>query len=274
MNLQDIAHINLYLSSMDLFGPINLVYNSFFGPSPPTRACISSILAKDFYVKMDVLAYREESAEPRSALHVRSLSYWAPANIGPYSQAVRVGERLFVAGQIGLIPPSLTLPQPMSLAMEAALSLQHESRIVKAVQEGTGGGFQVAVDSCICWVSGPPNTFQSKLFAARLAWSKWLRIQQYGKDTQVPFLIIQVPGLPKGAQIEWQMTWRAGQSIKDTEDDETPASIKTSLLLFENAGETTLPPQAGTAFSVRIFHKMTVAPDAGKSLVWEQVDHC
>lgn len=26
----------------------------------------------------------------RSALHVQSLSYWAPANIGPYSQAITV----------------------------------------------------------------------------------------------------------------------------------------------------------------------------------------
>ena len=33
----------------------------------------------------------EESFHQREALHVQSLSHWAPANIGPYSQALRVG---------------------------------------------------------------------------------------------------------------------------------------------------------------------------------------
>ena len=32
----------------------------------------------------------ERKVGGRSALHVQSLSYWAPANIGPYSQAITV----------------------------------------------------------------------------------------------------------------------------------------------------------------------------------------
>ena len=33
----------------------------------------------------------EERGGGRSTMHVQSISHWAPANIGPYSQAVKVG---------------------------------------------------------------------------------------------------------------------------------------------------------------------------------------
>ena len=42
-------------------------------------------------------------------MHVQSFSHWAPANIGPYSQAVQIGDALFLAGQIGLVPGIMQL---------------------------------------------------------------------------------------------------------------------------------------------------------------------
>lgn len=51
------------------------------------------------------------------ALHVQSRSFWAPANIGPYSQAISVPSRkgsndrsVYIAGQIPLIPATMLLP--------------------------------------------------------------------------------------------------------------------------------------------------------------------
>ena len=85
----DLAHINLHLADMNEFAAVNAVYNTFFGPSPPTRACVSAILPRGTRLQLDAMAARGDSGD-RTALHVRSLSYWAPANIGPYSQAVRV----------------------------------------------------------------------------------------------------------------------------------------------------------------------------------------
>lgn len=208
---------------MELFPSINAVYNTFFGPSPPTRACVACPLPPNCYVKMDVLAYRAQATSERSALHVRGLSYWAPANIGPYSQAVRVGERLFVAGQIGLAPATLTLPQPESLALEAALSSQHARRIVKAVQEGTGGGFSTSVESCICWLSGPSTSFDRKVEAARQSWKSWQSSSPSRISEQVHVLFAQVSSLPKGAQIEWQMVWSAPNYQDNDNDDDDPA---------------------------------------------------
>lgn len=88
--LSNIAHINVYISSIQDFARINAVYSTMFGTSPPTRACVAVDLPEHVRVRMDCLAYAESNSHDRQALHVQSLSYWAPANIGPYSQAVVV----------------------------------------------------------------------------------------------------------------------------------------------------------------------------------------
>jgi len=63
-----------------------------FGTSPPSRACVAVDLPPGIRVRLDCLAYTEDPSKrsDRQALHVQSISYWAPANIGPYSQAVCV----------------------------------------------------------------------------------------------------------------------------------------------------------------------------------------
>lgn len=70
-------------------------------------------------------------------LHVQSRSYWAPANIGPYSQAVCIPfdsdheegcELVYMAGQIPLVPASMEVLQA-SFAQQALLALQHLWRV-------------------------------------------------------------------------------------------------------------------------------------------------
>ncbi|CAG8754293.1 4499_t:CDS:1, partial [Acaulospora colombiana] len=75
---------------MDDFMEFNRVYASYFGTSPPARACVAVTMPPSQKVTLDALACREISARSKSSLHVQGLSYWAPANIGPYSQAVSV----------------------------------------------------------------------------------------------------------------------------------------------------------------------------------------
>jgi len=85
------------------------------------------------------------SSPPRKALHVQSRSYWAPANIGPYSQAISIPLHsnnqnspactVSIAGQIALLPPSMALPPPTpddpnkDFKLQLVLSLQHLWRI-------------------------------------------------------------------------------------------------------------------------------------------------
>lgn len=97
-SLLSLTHLTVFLSpasSMSLFPRINAVYSSYFGTSPPTRACVAVAQSEaNWRVKLEGCARKEgegrERAEERKALHVQGLSYWAAANIGPYSQAVKV----------------------------------------------------------------------------------------------------------------------------------------------------------------------------------------
>ena len=60
------------------------------------RACVQLDLPANILFQVDCLVYSLQSEEhevmppPREAMHVQSISHWAPANIGPYSQAIKV----------------------------------------------------------------------------------------------------------------------------------------------------------------------------------------
>lgn len=98
LQLSDCVNINIFLSSIELFGRVNAVYSKFFGASPPARACVAVDLPMSCRVRLDCVALEEHAPMDRQALHVQALSYWAPANIGPYSQAIRVGICLLQVG--------------------------------------------------------------------------------------------------------------------------------------------------------------------------------
>ena len=57
----------------------------------------------------------------------------APAAIGAYSQAVHVGDTVYLSGQIGLDPSSMLLVEGIDAQIERAL------KNLKAVAEATGG---------------------------------------------------------------------------------------------------------------------------------------
>ena len=90
LDISHCANINIYISDMSLFARVNAVYATYFGSSPPARACVAVDLPAHEEIQMDCIAFREERPTERQALHVQGLSYWAPANIGPYSQAITV----------------------------------------------------------------------------------------------------------------------------------------------------------------------------------------
>lgn len=159
---------------MSFFAEVNDTYKDFFGTSPPARACIATRLPNGARLRLDCLAYRTENASERQALHVQSLSYWAPANIGPYSQAIsvcaarrniqctrfihaQVGDRVLISGQIGMKPSDLSLPVPSNFPSEIALSLQHADRILCAMRDTHGSTWAPVMQSLTLWVTDPQN---------------------------------------------------------------------------------------------------------------------
>ncbi|PHH81391.1 hypothetical protein CDD83_3603 [Cordyceps sp. RAO-2017] len=141
-----ITNTLIVLRRMADFSAVNEEYGKLFArPIPPSRVTVScgDLLPPGRNVLVFVSMPRAAVARgDRSGLHVQARSYWAPANIGPYSQAVDVpvtartratGLRaVYVAGQIPLVPASMTLPPPScaaSLQKQIVLSLQHLWRI-------------------------------------------------------------------------------------------------------------------------------------------------
>lgn len=136
----------LQMASMSDFPTVNPIYASLFPkgePNPPARVTIASDLPTGVKVSLSLLLHRGHRSH-RRGLHVQSRSYWAPANIGPYSQAICEPidspsddssihdsvsvEVAHVAGQISLVPHSMELLDT-SIQEQTVLSLQHLWRV-------------------------------------------------------------------------------------------------------------------------------------------------
>lgn len=140
---RDIISTVVILRSMSDFSTINKVYGSLFpDPNPPSRVTIAcgDILPQGTKIAIYVTVPNGPSAADRQGLHVQSRSYWAPANIGPYSQAITLPmgptkelasapRMAHIAGQIPLVPATMELPAEGGLETQLALSLQHLWRI-------------------------------------------------------------------------------------------------------------------------------------------------
>ncbi|KAG9219011.1 hypothetical protein CCMSSC00406_0001421 [Pleurotus cornucopiae] len=216
LELSHCAHITILVSDMELFARVNAVYGRYFGISPPSRACVAVDLPAPTRIRLDCTFYRESRPEERVALHVQGLSYWAPANIGPYSQAVIAGDHIFVSGQIGLIPSSLSLPSPGCLAMEFALCCQHVKRVLNALREhASWTGHPL---SAIYWLTNIHDIPAVKHGHELLC--------QNSSESKVPSLFVVVKALPKGAQVEKQVLYHTGRFNTTDEDGEVVSKLE------------------------------------------------
>ncbi|KAG8711158.1 hypothetical protein FRC09_020746 [Ceratobasidium sp. 395] len=217
MHPKHITNTTLLLSSMDLFPRVNAAYGQHFGTSPPSRACVAVDLPPTTRVRIACVAFRDEEsgANQRTGLHVQGVSYWAPANIGPYSQAIIVQDQIYVSGQIALVPARMTLPSPPSFATEAALAFQHADRILAALKDGSTAILQ----GVVVWVAG-----RERLEGGRRAWNAY---SQERGIVDVPVIVVAVKSLPKGAMIEVQVLAHTNRQL-DQDEDEDGAEISVS----------------------------------------------
>ncbi|KAL1861135.1 hypothetical protein Plec18170_001650 [Paecilomyces lecythidis] len=185
----DIVFATVLLRSMKDFASMNNIYMQLFKrPNPPARVCVAcgDSLPDGIEVMLSVVVDLGPR-DLRHGLHVQSRSYWAPANIGPYSQAITIpsepdtrvetcGGLVYIAGQIPLEPASMEIPCGLSgpgenwfenYTLHAVLSLQHLWRIGTATQvDWWLGG--------IAFLAGEDTTDVK----ARIAWDLWEKIHQ------------------------------------------------------------------------------------------------
>ncbi|KAL4815430.1 hypothetical protein BDW67DRAFT_164015 [Aspergillus spinulosporus] len=182
----DIVFTTVLLRSMADFPSMNGIYVSLFEkPNPPARATVAcgDRLPDAVNVMVSMVVDLGPRVQ-RDGLHVQSRSYWAPANIGPYSQAISVPlqgmERVvYIAGQIPLEPASMDLVEVESpstvggpswaetFCLRAVLSLQHMWRIGATMEVG--------------WLLGTVAYFTGEHHIktrARLAWEIWQKMHE------------------------------------------------------------------------------------------------
>ncbi|USP79736.1 hypothetical protein yc1106_07010 [Curvularia clavata] len=147
-----INHCTLLLRDMADFALLNPIYARYFSHvNPPARVTIAvgDAMPTGIDVMLSVVLDKSANNTDRQGLHVQGRSYWAPANIGPYSQAIsarlpcptitgensstNVGaEVVYIAGQIPLVPASMEPYTSHGFKGQAILSLQHLWRIGRA----------------------------------------------------------------------------------------------------------------------------------------------
>lgn len=196
-SFKNIYSVHLYVKSMETYSVINSIYKKYFGTNPPVRVCVEMDLPSNILLKMDVAGSSQIQHPDRHSMHVQSLSHWAPANIGPYSQAVEINKHIFVAGQIGLCPATMKLPEPFCIKTEARLSLRHVLRILKAMHADCS---LQNVALCICYI-----TDKAFLQVVKDEWERALFSDEDASSSELNPIIqfVVLSGLPKNAHIEW-----------------------------------------------------------------------
>eukprot|EP01135_Chromosphaera_perkinsii_P000290 Nk52_evm59s62 gene=Nk52_evmTU59s62 len=214
MGWENVVNVHVYVADMGNFGAVNAVYGRYFKTNPPSRVCVEVHLPEPFRVQMDcVAALQEKKNTGRFCMHVQGVSHWAPANIGPYSQAVSCDEVYFLAGVIGLEPSTMTSPCRVTVVCreieekekaglflaEGIKSLASVRNVVKALitcsddvgecneelKEHSLGG--------VCY-----TTDSSYLDACTKLWNE--------NDNNTPQLLyVSVPNLPRNSVVEWQL---------------------------------------------------------------------
>ena len=190
-SIGDVIFTTILLRSMADFTAVNGVYGELFTrPNPPARvtiACGKSMpdevnVIASFVVDLGTVADRE-------GLHVQSRSYWAPANIGPYSQAISVpadngdpSSMIYVAGQIPLVPASMDVLElgdsDQQTASETNVEIElFQKRACLALQHLWRIGIAMSVTwwtGSIAFITGESDV-QMK---AIIAWKIWKGVHQ------------------------------------------------------------------------------------------------
>ena len=192
LSSSSIVFTTILLRSMISFPIINAIYTKSFdsAPLPPARVTVAcgDAMPEGADVLLSIVADRtleqssKNGAQPmtlaanpirKQGLHIQSRSYWCPANIGPYSQAILSPStsKMYIAGQIPLIPSTMEVYNPFFPASlesnpatpaknneleradlknfhaQACLSLQHLWRIGREKRVGWWEGVVVYIAS-------------------------------------------------------------------------------------------------------------------------------
>ncbi|ODV62754.1 diphthine--ammonia ligase ASCRUDRAFT_27451, partial [Ascoidea rubescens DSM 1968] len=222
LSTENIVSTTLLLNSMNNFQKINSIYQSFFlKPLPPARVCIETNLPKSNELMLSCVILSD--LNKKLGLHIQSRSYWAPQNIGPYSQSNYDNENYIatLAGQIPLIPSIMELPTVDNLneldinsnsdntsrksldnddinRISTVLSLQHLDNVINAIN------YKIFAN-VVCYTNNG-NTFLRLIINTWKSYVAKTTTQMQNKTTTdllKRLLVVEVSLLPKDSCVEW-----------------------------------------------------------------------
>ncbi|KAH7579477.1 Endoribonuclease L-PSP [Nakaseomyces glabratus] len=228
----NVLYSSLLLTDMSLFASVNQEYSKFFdiwknGPLPPARACIESNIINDgSALQLSVVVkYADQTLGndiekcEKSGLHVQGRSYWAPCNIGPYSQSIWLSNDLnqlsYLSGQIALEPSQMEMIDTNDAKQQAVLSLKHLDSIKQVINARN----QVQLT---CFISNnsivPLLTQTWAQYSEDIIYSSEME-EWCGKpsESQDCLIIVKVSNLPRNALCEWGGI--AAKSLEVEHDD-------------------------------------------------------
>eukprot|EP00741_Cyanophora_paradoxa_P015193 tig00020849_g14664.t1 len=205
-SLSDAYFVRLYVRRMADFAAVNAAYAPFFPSSPPSRSCVEAPI--DCALRLECLAVRGgggggEEGEARRALHVQSVSRWASACIGPYSQANVVGSTVHLSGVLGLVPETMLL-EAGGAGPQAARALRNAARVLEALGSGVA-----RLVSCVAFVADRGAAAREQVRAAVDAVLEEEGLSP-GSAATAAWAWVEVPALPRGALVELELTAAAG----------------------------------------------------------------
>ncbi|KAG0660487.1 ATP binding domain 4 [Maudiozyma exigua] len=219
-----ILNSSLILSDMSHFSTVNTLYNNFFntsrwGPLPPSRSCIgSNKLGGNTLVQLSVIINKDHKLrsmkednkdkvvtvnDDKNGLHVQGRSYWAPCNIGPYSQATwsnkDMNQLTYISGQIALNSCDMSMIGATDKTGQSVLSLKHFDTLKQTIN----AKHQL---SMTCYVSKEDmvdvvsNTWRLYCSEMEVVSDYWMDKEE---DLLESLIIVKVSELPRKALCEW-----------------------------------------------------------------------
>jgi diphthine-ammonia ligase len=257
----DITHTTILLRDMSSFTAINPIYGSLFTqPNPPSRVTVScgDLLPKGIHMVVSLIVNMDTGKGSRQGLHVQSRSYWAPANIGPYSQATSIPLRhshmedsvsprlVYVAGQIPLVPATMDMvtgnqvvfqnpateesEERAEFVAQSVLSLQHLWRIGRAVDVSAWTG-------AVAFLSrGTAHEMRQRAVIACKTWQEIHKVLGPALDPGASNDDVEQPG-----EVDvWDIKNRVAQL--DVEEGDCRPSLPDFTKISGNAQDTVEPP--------------------------------
>lgn len=221
LSFSNIQSSKLLVRDMRKFNKINSLYVKYFtDPLPPARICVETNLPESIHAQLSVVILSD--IKTKSGLHVQGRSYWAPCNIGPYSQAIADANDniIRISGQIPLIPKNMQLSCG-DRVLNAVLSLQHYDSVAQVT------GYQNH-RLTICFIK-----FKAMMQLVSSVFDDYISKDENNEENTRELVIVQVTELPRGADIEWgglfykeQAQYMSYDSDSETEGDAESDSIK------------------------------------------------